>query len=49
MTWAIESQMDAAARALTIDPVEIRLLNLAGRGRRSCLAIDLPTGTGARR
>lgn len=32
MTWAIESQMDAAARALTIDPVEIRLLNLAGPG-----------------
>ena len=32
MTWAIESQMDAAARALTIDPVDIRLLNLAGPG-----------------
>ena len=32
MTWAIEAQMDAAARALEIDPVQIRLLNLAGRG-----------------
>lgn len=31
-TWAIESQMDAAARALGIDGVEIRLRNLAGRG-----------------
>lgn len=32
MTWAIESQMDAAARALGIDPVEIRLRNLAAPG-----------------
>ena len=32
MTWAIESQMDAAARALGIDPVEIRMRNLAAPG-----------------
>lgn len=32
MTWAIESQMDAAARALDIDRVEIRARNLAARG-----------------
>lgn len=32
MTWAIESQIDAAARALGIDPVDIRLTNLASPG-----------------
>jgi CO/xanthine dehydrogenase Mo-binding subunit len=32
MTWAIESQMDAAARDLGIDPVDIRLRNLAAPG-----------------
>jgi CO/xanthine dehydrogenase Mo-binding subunit len=32
MTWAIESQIDAAARALEIDAVDIRLRNLAARG-----------------
>lgn len=32
MTWAIEAQMDAAARALGIDGVQMRLANLAGRG-----------------
>jgi CO/xanthine dehydrogenase Mo-binding subunit len=32
MTWAIESQMDAAARALGLDPVGLRLTNLASRG-----------------
>jgi CO/xanthine dehydrogenase Mo-binding subunit len=32
VTWAIESQMDAAARALAIDPVDIRLLNMARPG-----------------
>jgi CO/xanthine dehydrogenase Mo-binding subunit len=32
ITWAIESQMDAAARALGIDRVDIRLRNLAARG-----------------
>ncbi len=32
IAWAIESQMDAAARELGIDPVEIRLRNLAARG-----------------
>lgn len=32
MAWAIESQMDAAARELGIDGVEIRLRNLAARG-----------------
>jgi CO/xanthine dehydrogenase Mo-binding subunit len=32
VVWAIESQMDAAARALGIDPVEIRLRNLAAPG-----------------
>jgi CO/xanthine dehydrogenase Mo-binding subunit len=32
MTWAIESQMDAAARDLRIDPVDIRLRNLAAPG-----------------
>jgi CO/xanthine dehydrogenase Mo-binding subunit len=32
VAWAIESQIDAAARALGIDPVEIRLRNLAARG-----------------
>jgi CO/xanthine dehydrogenase Mo-binding subunit len=31
ITWAIESQMDAAARALGIDRVAIRALNLAER------------------
>jgi CO/xanthine dehydrogenase Mo-binding subunit len=32
MTWAIESQIDAAARELGIDPVDIRLANLAAPG-----------------
>jgi CO/xanthine dehydrogenase Mo-binding subunit len=32
MTWAIESQMEAAARELGIDAVDIRLANLAGPG-----------------
>jgi CO/xanthine dehydrogenase Mo-binding subunit len=32
VAWAIESQMDAAARALDIDPVDIRLRNLAAPG-----------------
>ncbi len=32
MTWAIESQMDAAARALGLDPVDIRMRNLAAPG-----------------
>jgi CO/xanthine dehydrogenase Mo-binding subunit len=32
VTWALESQMDEAARQLGIDRVEIRLRNLAGRG-----------------
>jgi CO/xanthine dehydrogenase Mo-binding subunit len=32
MTWAIESQIDAAARALGIDRVAIRARNLAARG-----------------
>jgi len=30
--WAVESNMDEAARALRIDPVELRLRNLARRG-----------------
>ena len=30
--WAVESNMDEAARALGIDPVELRLRNLARRG-----------------
>jgi CO/xanthine dehydrogenase Mo-binding subunit len=32
VAWAVESQMDEAARRLGIDRVEIRLRNLAGRG-----------------
>ena len=32
MAWAFESQMDAAARRLGIDRLEIRLRNLAGKG-----------------
>lgn len=32
MIWAVESQMDAAARELGIDGLTIRLRNLAGRG-----------------
>jgi CO/xanthine dehydrogenase Mo-binding subunit len=32
IAWAIESQMDAAARELDIDPVDIRLRNLAAPG-----------------
>jgi CO/xanthine dehydrogenase Mo-binding subunit len=32
MAWAFESQMDEAARRLGIDPVELRLRNLARRG-----------------
>ncbi|PFG41104.1 CO/xanthine dehydrogenase Mo-binding subunit [Georgenia soli] len=32
MIWAVESQMDAAARELGIDGLAIRLRNLAGRG-----------------
>lgn len=32
MAWAIESQMDAAARALGLDAVDIRLRNLAAPG-----------------
>jgi CO/xanthine dehydrogenase Mo-binding subunit len=30
--WAVESNMDEAARALGVDPVELRLRNLARRG-----------------
>jgi CO/xanthine dehydrogenase Mo-binding subunit len=30
--WAVESNMDEASRALGIDPVELRLRNLAARG-----------------
>jgi len=30
--WAVESNMDEAARVLGIDPVKLRLQNLAGRG-----------------
>ncbi len=30
--WAVESNMDEAARTLGIDPLELRLKNLAGRG-----------------
>ncbi|TNM63179.1 xanthine dehydrogenase family protein molybdopterin-binding subunit [Streptomyces sp. NP160] len=32
MNWAVESQMDAGARALGLDGLQIRMLNLAGRG-----------------
>jgi len=32
VSWAVESQMDEAARRLGIDRLEIRLRNLAGRG-----------------
>ena len=32
VAWAIESQMDEAARTLGIDAVDLRLRNLAGRG-----------------
>lgn len=32
IAWAVESQMDAAARELGIDGLQIRLRNLAGRG-----------------
>ena len=32
MAWAFESQMDEAARRLDVDPVELRLRNLARRG-----------------
>jgi CO/xanthine dehydrogenase Mo-binding subunit len=32
VAWALESQMDAAARALDVDPVELRLRNLAAPG-----------------
>lgn len=32
MAWALESQMDAAARALDVDAVDIRLRNLAAPG-----------------
>lgn len=32
VAWAVESQMDEAARRLGIDRLEIRLRNLAGRG-----------------
>ena len=30
--WAVESNLDEAARVLAIDPVELRLRNLAPRG-----------------
>lgn len=42
MTWAIESQIDAAARSLGIDPVDIRLANLAARGE-DIVAGDKPS------
>ena len=32
VAWALESQMDAAARALDLDPVDVRLRNLAAPG-----------------
>ena len=40
--WAVESNMDEAARMLGIDPVELRLRNLAPRG-----AAFIPTDTPA--
>ncbi len=41
MAWAIESQMDAAARALDVDRVDIRLRNLAAPGE-DIVPGDLP-------
>ena len=35
VNWAVESNLDEAARALGIDPLELRLRNLARRARRS--------------
>jgi CO/xanthine dehydrogenase Mo-binding subunit/aerobic-type carbon monoxide dehydrogenase small subunit (CoxS/CutS family) len=32
VAWAIESQMDAAARALGLDGLQVRMRNLAGKG-----------------
>jgi CO/xanthine dehydrogenase Mo-binding subunit len=40
--WAVESNMDEAARELGIDPLELRLRNLAGRGE-----LIIPTDTPA--
>ncbi len=40
--WAVESNMDEAARALGIDPLELRLRNLARRGE-----LIIPTDTPA--
>ena len=40
--WAVESNMDEAARELRIDPLELRLRNLARRGERI-----IPTDTPA--
>ncbi len=34
LIWAVESNMDEAARVLAMDPMKLRLLNLARRGER---------------
>ena len=46
--WAVESNMDEAARALGIDPLELRLRNLARRGEKIIPATRPPTATGSR-
>jgi CO/xanthine dehydrogenase Mo-binding subunit len=41
VNWAVESNMDEGARALAIDPLEIRLRNLAHKGE-AFIPVDTP-------
>lgn len=41
VNWAVESNMDEGARALAIDPLEIRLRNLARKGE-AFIPVDTP-------
>ena len=46
-SWAVESQLNAAAEKLGIDRVEIRRRNLPSLGRRSFRTTRRPTATGS--
>ena len=45
--WALESQIDEIAEALAIDPVEFRLMNLAGDGEATALGHVFPENRAA--
>ena len=48
INWAVESNLDEAARALGIDRLEFRLRNLARKGEAFIRGTHRPTATGSR-